>query len=40
MQNEIRSPLAGRLVAIAVREGQTVESRDRLFTVKGEPGEK
>lgn len=40
MQNEIRSPLAGRLVAIAVREGQAVESRDRLFTVKGEPGEK
>jgi biotin carboxyl carrier protein len=35
MQNEIRSPLAGKLVAIEVREGQAVESRDRLFTVKG-----
>jgi len=34
MQNEIRSPLAGTLVAIAVREGQTVESRERLFTVR------
>ena len=38
MQNEIRSPLAGKLVALAVREGQAVESRDRLFTVKADPG--
>ena len=34
MQNEIRSPVAGTLVAIDVREGDAVESRDRLFTVK------
>ena len=34
MQNEIRSPVAGTLVAIDVREGAVVESRDRLFTVK------
>ena len=34
MQNEIRSPMAGKLVAIAVREGQAVESRERLFTVR------
>ncbi len=38
MQNEIRSPVAGTLVAIDVKEGQVVESRDRLFTVKA--GEK
>lgn len=37
MQNEIRSPLAGKLVDLAVREGQAVESRDRLFTVKADP---
>ena len=38
MQNEIRSPVAGTLVAIDVREGDAVETRDRLFTVKaGEP---
>jgi biotin carboxyl carrier protein len=36
MQNEIRSPLAGKVVSMAVREGQTVESRDRLFTVRTE----
>lgn len=36
MQNEIRSPLAGRLVAVAVREGQAVESRELLFTVKAD----
>ncbi len=34
MQNEIRSPVAGTLVAFDVREGDAVESRDRLFTVK------
>ena len=34
MQNEIRSPLTGTLVAIDVKEGDVVESRDRLFTVK------
>lgn len=34
MQNEIRSPVTGILVAIDVREGEVVESRDRLFTVK------
>ena len=34
MQNEIRSPVAGTLVVIDVREGEVVESRDRLFTVK------
>jgi biotin carboxyl carrier protein len=38
MQNEIRSPLAGTLVAVAVREGQAVESRERLFTVRGDAG--
>jgi biotin carboxyl carrier protein len=38
MQNEIRSPVAGTLVAFDVREGDAVELRDRLFTVKaGEP---
>ncbi len=37
MQNEIRSPLAGTVVNLAVQEGQVVESRDRLFTVKGDP---
>jgi biotin carboxyl carrier protein len=36
MQNEIRSPLSGKLVALAVREGQAVEFRDRLFTVKAD----
>jgi len=34
MQNEIRSPLGGKLVRLEVREGQAVESRDRLFTVR------
>jgi biotin carboxyl carrier protein len=38
MQNEIRSPLAGTVVAIAVREGQAVESRERLFTVREDAG--
>ena len=34
MQNEIRSPVAGTLVGIDVREGEAVEPRDRLFTVR------
>ena len=38
MQNEIRSPLAGRLEALWVLEGQAVESRDRLFAVKTNSG--
>ncbi len=34
MQNEIRSPMAGQVAEIAVQEGQAVESRERLFTIK------
>ena len=36
MQNEIRSPIAGAVVDFAVQEGQAVESRETLFSIKGE----
>jgi biotin carboxyl carrier protein len=35
MQNEIRSPMAGVVEDFSVQEGQAVESRERLFSVKG-----
>jgi len=34
MQNEIRSPLAGRVTDVRVREGQAVESKDLFLTVQ------
>jgi biotin carboxyl carrier protein len=36
MQNEIRSPMAGVVDDFAVQEGQAVESRETLFSIKGE----
>lgn len=35
MQNEIRSPITGAVMDLAVQEGQAVESRETLFSIKG-----
>ena len=34
MENELRAPKAGRVVSIAVAEGQTVEGRTELVVIE------
>ena len=36
MENEVRAAVAGKVTAIAVREGQTVEGGAPLVTLSGE----